>query len=325
MKFGGNNPNDPYEPIGPQGFPMQLPNGQLGPGYSPGTIRDTLGSGLKARGIFQKDGQIQNSRGGFIGAKQPPLQGIPWQAPPPVQSPGLYPPQPGGGYYQGQGYSQGQGMGYSQGVYTQGQSRQLILQAAQEGINGNGVATISPDNSFLLIVNLPPPQMFLGQGQTGMYATYLVDDKGRTGFLAGVLRPVGNGVYRAQFQSPVPLHHYSRVVVSVENPAQLGQAPNGPIILKVKEPMGVMTFLTPMKTTATSIWGKISGLISGRKKPEISPENAPISPELLQSLNQMGVTPGTAPPSTLSPSPPMDQPMGSPVAPSTYSPPVGPN
>ncbi|TGE31996.1 hypothetical protein [Desulfosporosinus sp. Sb-LF] len=310
MKFGGNRPSDPYEPIGPQGFPMQLPNGQLGPGYSPGSIRNTLGSGLKASGFFQKDGKVQNSRGGFIGAKQPPPPRTPWQAPLPAQGMGnqtQYPQYPQEqGYNQGMAYNQGYNQGYSQGqVYSQGQSRQLILQGAQEGINGNGVATISPDNSFLLIVNLPPPQAFLAQGQAGMYATYLVDDKGKTGFLAGVLQPVGNGVYRAHFQSQVPLHHYSRVVVSVENPAQLGQAPNGPIILKVKEPMGVMTFLHPMKTTATSIWGKISGLISGRKNPQISPEAAPISPELIQSLNQMGVQPETMAP----PIPPLSPPI----------------
>lgn len=281
VKFGGNEPNDP----------------QLGQGYSPGAIRNTLGSGLKASGFFQKDGQIQNSRGGFIGAKQPPPQGIPYQTPLPAQGTGF--PQQQSGYNQGLMYTQGQrynqggynqGMGYNQSQgYYQGQARQLILQAAQQGIIGNGVATISADNSFLLVANLPAPQTFLGQGQTGMYASYLVDDKGKTGFLVGVLRSVGNGVYRAHFQSPVPLHHYSRVVVSVENPAQLGQSPNGPIILKVKEPMGIMTFLTPMKNTATTVWGKISGLINSRKKPAISPEAAPISPELLQSLNQMGV------------------------------------
>ena len=275
VKFGGDEPNDPYD-------------SQLGQGYSPGAIRNTLGSGLKASGFFQKDGQIQNSRGGFIGAKQPPPQGIPYQTPPPAQGTGFIPQQQSG-YNQGLMYTQGQG--YNQGGYNQAQARQLILQAAQQGIIGNGVATISPDNSFLLIANLPPPQTFLGQGQTGMYAAYLVDDKGKTGFLVGVLRSVGNGVYRAHFQSQVPLHHYSRVVVSVENPAQLGQAPNGPIILKVKEPMGMMTFLTPMKNTATTVWGKISGLINSRKKPAISPEAAPISPELLQSLNQMGVAP----------------------------------
>lgn len=303
VKFGGGTPNDPYEPIGPQGFPRS-PNGQLGPGYSPGSIRNTLGSGLKASGFFQKDGQIQNLRGGFIGAKQPPL-GTQWQAPPTTQGVGLGFPQQGGEYSQGQGYDQR--MAYYQGQGpNQGQIRQLILQAAQEGINGNGVATISPDNSFLLIVNLPAPQMFLRQGQKGVYAAYLVDDKGKTGFLVGVLRQVGNGVYRAHFQSPVPLHHYSRVVVSLENPAQLGQAPQGTILLKVKEPMGVMSFLGPMKTTATSVWGKITGLFGGGKKASISPEVAPISPEFLQSLNQMGVSTETTIPQN-SPIPPMGQ------------------
>jgi len=278
VKFGEDEPNDPY----------QLPTSQLGQGYSPGTIRNTLGSGLKASGFFQKDGQIQNSRGGFIGAKQPP-QGIPYQTLPPAQGTGFIPQQQSGYnqgsmYTQGQGYNQegyNQGMGFNQNQDYQ-QARQLILQAAQEGIMGNGVATISPDNTFLLIANLPAPQTFLSQGQTGMYAAYLVDDKGKTGFLVGSLRSVGNGVYRAHFQSQVPLHHYSRVVVSVENPAQLGQAPYGPIILKVKEPMGVMTFLTPVKNTATTVWGKISGLINSRKKPAISPEEAPINPELPQ-------------------------------------------
>ena len=266
MKFGGDAPKDPYESIGPQGFPMQLPNSQLGQGYSPGTIRNTLGSGLKSSGFFQKDGQIQNSRGGFIGAKKASHPGTPYQG-----SPG------------------GQGV-----VYNQAQVRQLILQPAQEGINGNGAVTISPDNSFLLIANLPPPQMFLGQGQTGTYAAYLVDDKGQTGFLVGLLRSVGNGVYRAHFQSPVPLYHYTRVVVSVENPTQLGQAPYGPIILKVNEPVGMMSFLNPMKNTATTVWGKISGMIKGRKKPAISPDAAPpMSPELYQAMDQMGVAPET--------------------------------
>lgn len=274
MRFVGDKPNNPYEP----------PNGQFGSGYSPGAIRNTLGSGLKASGFFQKDGQIQNMRGGFIGAKQPSYTGNQWQGPP-VQGGSNYMP---------------------------GQTLQLILQAAQEGINGNGVATISPDNNFLLIANLPPPQAFLGYGQQGVYAAYLVDEKGKTGFLAGSLRQVGNGVYRTQFQSPVPLHHYPRAIVSVENPTQLGQVPNGPIILKVKDPMGVMTFLRPMRNTASTVWGKITGLFGGGKKAPLNPEipamppvqteAAPISPELLQSLNQMGInadTPaGTLPPST---------------------------
>ncbi|MCO5385878.1 hypothetical protein [Desulfosporosinus sp.] len=297
MRFVGDKPNNPYEPIGPQGFPGQLPNGQFGSGYSPGSIRNTLGSGLKASGFFQKDGQIQNMRGGFIGAKRPPGPGNQWQGPPPVQGG----PNPGMGYMPEQGYQQGI-------PYNPGQARQLILQAAQEGINGNGVATISPDNSFLLIANLPAPQTFLGPGQPGVYAAYLVDDKGKTGFLVGTLRQVGNGVYRAHFQSPVPLHHYDRVVVSAENPAQLGQAPNGPLILKVKDPMGVMTFLRPMKATATSIWGKITGFMNGRKKAPIVPEEVPMNPELLQSLNQMGVNPENPVPTL----PPTIPPLGGP-------------
>lgn len=248
MKFGGGNPMDPNGPIGQE--------------YSPGSIRNTLGSGLKASGIFQKDGQIHNSRGGFIGMKQQPPQGMVNQ---------------GGVYNQG-----GQG-----GMYNQAQPRQLILQAAQQGITGNGVATISPDNIFLLIANLPVPQTFLGSGQTGTYAAYLVDEKGKTGFLVGTLRQVGDGVFRAHFQSPVPLHHYNRVVVSVENPSQLGHVPRGPIILKVKDSMGMMTFLGPMKNTATSIWGKVSGLIGGKKAPQVSPEIPPVSPEFIQSLNQI--------------------------------------
>lgn len=303
MRFVGDKPNNPYEPIGPQGFPGQLPNGQFGSGYSPGAIRNTLGSGLKASGFFQKDGKVQNLRGGFIGTKQAPMQGNQWPGP----SPGQGGPNPGMGYIPERGY---QGM-----PYNQGQARQLILQAAQEGVSGNGVATISPDNSFLLIANLPTPQTFLGTGQPGIYAAYLVDEKGKTGFLVGPLRQVGNGVYRAHFQSPVPLHHYNRVVVSAENPALLGQAPNGPLILKVKDPMGVMTFLRPMKTTASSIWGKITGLINGRKQPPMGPEAAPTYPEaapmsqeLLQSMNQMGINPEIP----AAPPPPNTPPIGGP-------------
>ncbi|SDI05610.1 hypothetical protein [Desulfosporosinus hippei] len=303
MRFVGDKPNNPYEPIGQQGFPSQLPNGQFGSGYSPGAIRNTLGSGLKASGVFQKDGQIQNLRGGFIGAKQPPGQGKQWQGPIQGQQ---------GGYNPNMGYMPEQG--YNQGIpYNPGQARQLILQAAQAGINGNGVATISPDNTFLLIANLPVPQTYLGFGQPGVYAAYLVDEKGKSGFLVGTLRQVGTGVYRAHFQSPVPLHHYDRVVVSAENPAHLAQAPNGPLILKVKDPMGIMTFLRPVKSTATSIWGKITGLFSNKEKPPINPEVAPIypeappmSPELMQSLNQMGVNPEADVPSL----PPTNPPMG---------------
>ncbi|MDP4159904.1 MAG: hypothetical protein Q8911_09125 [Bacillota bacterium] len=330
MKFGGDNPSEPYEPnepnepIEPQGFPMQLPNSQLGSGYSAGSIRNTLGSGLKASGFFQKDGKVQNLRGGFIGPKQPPTQGPLWQPPLSAQ---------GRGYTQEQGYDQGmvnkkgyyQG-GYGQGqVYNQVQTRQLILQPAQEGINGNGAATISPDNIFLLIANLPAPQTFLRQGQPGVYAAYLVDDKGTSGFLVGLLRSVGNGVYRAHFQSPVPLHHYSRVVVSVENPSMLGQAPFGPIILKVKEPIGMMTFLTPVKNAGSTVWGKISGLISGRKKPQIGPETVPMNQEFIQSTNPMGdmseMAAPPVPPVSMAPMAPMN-PMNPPVPPTNPIPPT---
>ncbi|WP_088188295.1 hypothetical protein [Desulfosporosinus sp. FKA] len=276
MKFSGNTPSNPYEPMGSQGFPT-LPNAPLAPGYSPGTIRDTLGSKLKANGIFQKDGQVQNLRGGFIGPKQAPFSGPapgnPWQVPPVSQGMGSF--------------SQPQLQGPNQGM---NQARQLILQAAQEGIAANGVATISPDNSFLLVANLPPPQTFLGQGQLGQYAAYLVDNKGKMGFLAGVLRPVGNGVYRAHFQSPVPLYPYTRTVVSVEGIGQLGQAPNGPIILKVQEPRGPAAFLSPMKNTAQSFWGKVSSLFRG-KKPPVGPEALPGAgaPQVLPVPSQMGV------------------------------------
>ena len=380
MKFNGSGP----------------PNAPLGPGPTPGgSIRNTLGSGLKASGVFQKDGRIQNFRGGFIGPKQQP------PGPPginvPTQGPGMPSPGPGsspsGPYYgqvnnglpgqgvnqgqadglgtgqgpgfkqgmrlnqnasygQGMGYKQGgignqgigynqggvgnqgighnqggvgnqgigynqggvgnQGLGYNQGGgFNQGMSygqsggfgqggfqgglnpnpRQLILQAAQQGIVGNGVATISPDHSFILVANLPPPQSF-NNGQNAVYATYLVDKKGTSGFLAGVLRSVGNGIYQAQFRSSVPLTHYDRAIVSVENLQNLAQTPNGLIVLKVKEPMGAASFLNPAKDAGSSIWQKITGLFQKKPKP-VQVEESQFSPEFLQGLNQAGVsTPG---------------------------------
>lgn len=316
LNFGRNGANGPYDSIGQQGFPGQLPYGQYNQGYSPGTIRNTLGSGLKANGFFQKDGQIKNSRGKFIGGRQPGIQGVPYQTALPVPgSGGFMPQQQQNGYEQEYMYDQGgyqPDMGFSQNQgYYQSSGRQFVLEAAQEGIMGNGVATISADNSFVLIANLPSPQMFLASGQKGVYASYLVDDKGRSGFLAGVLRSVGNGVYRVHFQSPVPLHHYSRAIVSIESPGHLGPAPNGPIILKVKEPLGMMTFLNPMKNTAVTIWGKIIGFISSRtSKAAPSPGNVPVqeavpvNPELMQPLNQIGVDPGAMqPPAAFPPRP----------------------
>src|SRR5665648_350088 len=93
VKFGGNEPYDPYETMGPQGSPMQLPNSQYVQGYSPGTIRDTLGSGLKASGFFQKHGQIQNSRVVIRRAEQPSAQAMPYQTSHPEQVAGFIPQQ----------------------------------------------------------------------------------------------------------------------------------------------------------------------------------------------------------------------------------------
>ncbi|MFZ3101605.1 MAG: hypothetical protein WA113_05285 [Desulfitobacteriaceae bacterium] len=263
MNYGGQG-SGPYGSNEQQGFPGQVPSGQYGPPpQAPGgSIRNNLGAGLKESGFFQKDGQINNLRGGFIGSKQPQVGQI-------------APPNYG----------------------TVIQPRQLILQAAQEGIVGNGIATIAPDNSFFLMANLPAAHSFLNPGQSqgsATYACYLVDNKGKTGFLAGVLRPVGNGVFQAQFRSSVPLTHYDKVVVSVENPQYLGQAPNGPIILKVKEPMGAAAFLNPVLNVGGSLWKKVSGLFSGKGKVPISPvvpETNQVVPELVQSLSQMGVNP----------------------------------
>ncbi len=304
MNYGGQGPG-PYGPNGEQGFPGQVPGGQYGPPpQAPGgSIRNNLGAGLKQSGFFQKDGQINNMRGGFIGPKQPQAsfpQGMPGQIDPRL-NPGYGNPQLGMPTQAGQvappNYGAAIGNGFGGG--NPNQPRQLILQAAQEGIIGNGIATIAPDNSFFLMANLPPAHTFLNQGQgqgqgSATYACYLVDNKGKTGFLAGVLRPVGNGVFQAQFRSSVPLSHYDKVVVSVENPQYLGQAPNGPIILKVKEPMGAVAFLNPVKNVGGSLWKKVSGLFSGKSKapiPPVVPESNQVAPELIQSLNQMGVNP----------------------------------
>ncbi|MGE4273826.1 MAG: hypothetical protein ACRKFN_12990 [Desulfitobacterium sp.] len=216
-----------------------------GPGISPGgSIRNNLGSELKKRGFFQKDGQINNSRGGFFGAK-PHKQGAPQ-----------------GGATMGVGPFSFLGGGGEPGAPGM-QPRQLFLEAAQQGINANGIASISNDNVFSCIANLPSPTTLTGRGP-GTYAAYLVDNKGQTGFLAGILRPVGNGVYQAQFRSQVPLAHYSRVVISLENPQQLGHVPQGPIILQVKQAPGPIRFLSPIKKAGGSVWSKVSGLVQRR-------------------------------------------------------------
>nr|WP_242837462.1 hypothetical protein [Desulfitobacterium metallireducens] len=239
----------------PGGIPPEggmLPGGT---GMTPGgSIRNTLGAGLKSRGVFQKDGKINNSRGGFIGPKQ------------------------GGGGGMGSGPFSFLGQGG--GGQALNQPRQLILEPTQAGISANGIATISPDNLFTCIANLPSPNTLMGQGN-GTYAAYLVDEKGSTGFLAGVLRPVGSGVYQTQFRSQVPLLHYSRVLITVENPQNLGHVPNGPIILQVKQPMGASRFLNPVKKAGGSVWQKISGFVRGRGATPVAP---PV-PEMVQAVD----------------------------------------
>ncbi|SHN88094.1 hypothetical protein [Desulfitobacterium chlororespirans] len=253
MNPGGNAPGVPPAGMSAGMPPMGMSAGMqgMGPmGPSPGgSIRNNLGSELKKRGFFQKDGQINNSRGGVFGAKS-------------------YKPatQPQGGRTMTGPFSflsSGGGAG-APGM----QPRQLVLEAAQPGVNANGIASISNDNVFSCIANLPSPNSLVGG--VGTYAAYLVDSKGQTGFLAGVLRPVGNGVYQAQFRSQVPLHHYSRVIITVENPQQLGHVPQGPIILQVRQAPGPIRFLAPIKKAGGSVWGKVTGLVQRRSPaPEV--------------------------------------------------------
>ena len=262
-------------PSGMQGFggmgqiPMQAPRPMMG-GAPGGSIRNNLGSELKKRGFFQKDGQINNSRGGFFGPKpQRQQQAI---------------PQGGGTMGTGPFSFLGNGGGAGGPGPGMPQARQFMLEAAQAGINANGIATISPDNVFSCIANLPSPNTLMGQG-IGTYAAYLVDNKGQTGFLAGILRPAGNGVYQAQFRSQVPLAHYTRVMITVENPQHLGHVPQGPVILQVKQPMGPVRFLTPIKNAGGSAWKKLSGLIQRKPKIPVLPEAGPIPNEIVPPVN----------------------------------------
>lgn len=253
-----------------------------GPG---GSIRNTLGSELKKRGFFQKDGHINNSRGGFFGPKgqQPvlPQEGGTMGTGPFsfLGSSGGYPGvgNPGGpGGPAGPAGPGGQGPGMPQ-------SRQLILEAAQAGINANGIATISYDNVFSCIANLPLPNSFGQPGST--YAAYLVDSKGQSGFLAGILRPVGNGVYQTQYRSQVPLIHYSRVLVTVENTQYLAHVPRGPVILQVKQPIGPVRFLMPIKNVGGSMWKKVSGIVKKKPKDSSVPDGG-IPSEFAPSVGQ---------------------------------------
>ncbi|NLI93405.1 MAG: hypothetical protein GX434_14840 [Peptococcaceae bacterium] len=138
--------------------------------------------------------------------------------------------------------------------------RQLTL-IPSEGFSGNGMATIGMDNSFSLIAHLPPPHTFSPYAPA-VYAAYLVDGKGKNGFYAGTLKAAGNGMYQANFKSPVPLVHYNRVVVSLESPQGIGQAPQGPIVMKVKE--GLLDGFGPVKKMGGDMWGKVKGFIGNR-------------------------------------------------------------
>jgi hypothetical protein len=138
--------------------------------------------------------------------------------------------------------------------------RQLNL-VASEGFSGNGMATIGMDNTFSVIAHLPPPHTV--SGYPAVYAAYLVDANGKTGFYAGSLKPAGNGMYQASFRSPVPLVHYDKVVVSLESPQRIMQAPQGPIVMKVKESL-FGGGLEPIKRIGGDMWGRIKGYAANR-------------------------------------------------------------
>jgi hypothetical protein len=151
--------------------------------------------------------------------------------------------------------------------------RQLALVPA-EGVSGNGMATIGLDNTFSLLAHLPPPHN-MSPYAPAVYAAYLVDSKGKNGFYAGTLRPAGNGMYQVNFRSPVPLVHFNKVVVSLESPQGIGQAPQGPIVMKVKE--GLLDSLGPVRKIGGDMWGKVKGSVGSRfgGKAEEIPEEVP--------------------------------------------------
>lgn len=138
-------------------------------------------------------------------------------------------------------------------------SRQLNL-TSLEGFTGNGIATIGVDNTFSVLAHMPPPHAV--SPYPAVYAAYLVDSRGKNGFFAGILRPAGNGMYQAYFRSPVPLVHYDKVVVSLENPQTIAQTPQGPIVMKVKE--GFLDGLGPVKKIGSNVWGRLKGFVANR-------------------------------------------------------------
>lgn len=142
-----------------------------------------------------------------------------------------------------------------------------------QGFSGNGMATIGTDNSFSVIAHLPPAHT-ISPHAPAVYAAYLVDAKGKNGFYAGTLKPAGNGVYQANFRSPVPLTHFNKVVVSLENPQGISQAPQGPIVMKVKE--GLLDGFGPAKEKGSEVWGKVKGFFNDRfSRGEVVQEDYP--------------------------------------------------
>jgi len=177
--------------------------------------------------------------------------------------------------------------------------RQLSL-VASEGFSGNGMATIGVDNTFSVIAHMPPPHTF--SPYPSVYAAYLVDGKGKSGFYAGTLRPAGNGMYQASFRSPVPLIHYNRVVVSLESPQSIMQTPQGPIVMKVKE--GLFDSLGPVKKAGGNMWGKVKGFVGGRfggkgenipEQPAVQQPPAIPQQNIPQYTGQQGHPPGGYP------------------------------
>lgn len=152
-----------------------------------------------------------------------------------------------------------QGFGGMMGGSPMG-PRQLSL-AASEGFSGNGMATIGDDNMFSVIAHLPPTHTFSPHAPA-VYAAYLVDGKGKNGFYAGTLKAAGNGMYQTNFRSPVPLVHYDKVVISLESPQSIMQAPQGPIVMMVKD--GFMGKLGPVKKVGGDMWGKVKGFVGNR-------------------------------------------------------------
>ncbi|MCG1024871.1 MAG: hypothetical protein J5Y07_04015 [Dehalobacter sp.] len=154
-----------------------------------------------------------------------------------------------------------QGMGGMQGESIMGMTPRQLNLVASEGFSGNGMATIGTDNNFSVIAHLPPAHTFSPYAPA-VYAAYLVDGKGKSGFYAGTLRPAGNGMYQANFRSPVPLVHYDKVVISLESPQSIMQSPQGPIVMKVKE--GFFPGLGPVKKVGSNMWGKVRGFVGSR-------------------------------------------------------------